>query len=71
MKNSYMEQMYREAGISPQVYAYGEAVWNSLKSRWEEIDAVSEYNQMKVIKAMQKNRSEKTGKRTGPDAQTR
>ena len=56
MKNSYMEQMYREAGISPQVYAYGEAVWNSLKSRWEEIDAVSEYNQMKVIKAMQKNR---------------
>ena len=56
MKNSYMEQMYREAGISPQVYAYGEAVWNSLKSRWEEIDAISEYNQMKVIKAMQKNR---------------
>lgn len=51
-----MEQMYREAGISPQVYAYGEAVWNSLKSRWEEIDAISEYNQMKVIKAMQKNR---------------
>lgn len=51
-----MEQMYQEAGISPQVYAYGEAVWNSLKSRWEEIDAVSEYNQMKVIKAMQKNR---------------
>lgn len=51
-----MEQMYREAGISPQVYAYGEAVWNSLKSRWEEIDAVSEFNQMKVIKAMQKNR---------------
>ena len=56
MKNSYMEQMYREAGISPQVYVYGEAVWNSLKSRWEEIDAISEYNQMKVIKAMQKNR---------------
>ena len=51
-----MEQMYREAGISPQVYASGEAVWNSLKSRWEEIDAISEYNQMKVIKAMQKNR---------------
>lgn len=56
MKRLDMEAMYRDMGISPEVFAYGEKIWNSLKDRWEEIDAVSEYNQMKVIKAMQKNR---------------
>ncbi|MDE5909432.1 MAG: methionine gamma-lyase family protein [Lachnospiraceae bacterium] len=51
-----IESMYREMGISQEVYQYGERIWNSLKDRWEEIDACSEYNQLKVIKAMQKNR---------------
>lgn len=51
-----LEQMYKEMGISKEVYTYGERVWNSLKDRWEEIDALSEYNQLKVIGAMQKNR---------------
>ncbi|MCM1134679.1 MAG: methionine gamma-lyase family protein [Clostridium sp.] len=50
------EEMYREMGISREVYAFGEELWNSLKGRWEEIDEVSEYNQLKVINAMQKNR---------------
>lgn len=50
------EQMYQEMGISEQVYLYGEKIWNSLKERWEQIDAVSEYNQLKVIKAMQRSR---------------
>lgn len=49
-------QMYLTMGISKEVYNYGESVWNSLKERWEEIDAVSEYNQLKVINAMQKNK---------------
>lgn len=48
--------MYREMEISEKVYAYGEAVWRSLKDRWEAVDALSEYNQLKVIQAMQKNR---------------
>ncbi|MDE7403788.1 MAG: methionine gamma-lyase family protein [Lachnospiraceae bacterium] len=47
--------MYRDMGISPEVASYSEKIWNSLKDRWEEIDTLSEYNQLKVIKAMQKN----------------
>ncbi|MCM1125043.1 MAG: methionine gamma-lyase family protein [Lachnospiraceae bacterium] len=42
-------------GISEEVYEYGEGVWNSLHDRWAEIDELSEYNQLKVINAMQKN----------------
>lgn len=55
MNHSDIENMYRDMGISPEVAAYSEEIWNSLKDRWEEIDTVSEYNQLKVIKAMQKN----------------
>lgn len=42
-------------GISKEVYDYCDKIWNSLKPRWEEIDILSEYNQLKVIHAMQKN----------------
>ena len=48
-------EMYQQMGISKEVYEYCEKIWNSLKDRWEVIDALSEYNQLKVIKAMQKN----------------
>lgn len=51
-----VEDMYCTMGISKEVYDYGEAVWNSLSDRWTEIDALSEYNQLKVIGAMQKNK---------------
>ena len=54
-----MEQMlelYQELGISPAVYAYGEQVLEKLKDRFAVIDQVAEYNQAKVIRAMQKNR---------------
>lgn len=47
--------IYEAMGICPEVYEYGEKVWASLKPRFEEIDALSEYNQLKVISAMQKN----------------
>ncbi len=56
MEHSDIESMYRDMGICQEVYEYGEKIWDSLKERWEEIDALSEYNQLKVIKAMQKNR---------------
>lgn len=49
------QAIYETMGISPEVFEYGEKVWNSLKPRFEEIDALSEYNQLKVIAAMQKN----------------
>ncbi len=53
---STKETIYGQMGISREVFAFGEKIWNSLSGRFAEIDAVSEYNQLKVIGAMQKNR---------------
>ena len=47
---------YRAMGISPAVYEYGEKALERLKDRFAQIDRISEYNQAKVIAAMQKNR---------------
>lgn len=49
-------EMYNKLGICDEVYDYGEKILHSLKERFEQIDKVSEFNQMKVIKAMQKNK---------------
>lgn len=51
-----LEKMYEQLGISRAVYEYGEAVLRELRQRFDGIDAVAEYNQGKVIAAMQKNR---------------
>ncbi len=51
-----IENMYQSLGICQKVYQFGEEILASLKERFEEIDRVSEYNQCKVIGAMQKNR---------------
>ncbi len=51
-----MKQMYQTLGVSPEVYEYGESILQSLKERFEAVDAVAEYNQAKVLAAMQKNR---------------
>ena len=51
-----LEFMYEQLGISKPVYEYGEAVLASLGSRFRQVDAVAEYNQAKVLAAMQKNR---------------
>lgn len=48
-----LEQMYRELGISQEVLDFGSEIEETLKERFMEIDATAEYNQMKVIKAMQ------------------
>ncbi len=45
--------LYASMGISTKVYRYGERVLSSLRERFESIDRVAEYNQMKVIGAMQ------------------
>ena len=49
-------ELYQTMGISPAVYAYGEKALAGLKERFAAIDQVAEYNQAKVIRAMQKNR---------------
>ena len=51
-----LTEIYQELGVSPQVQAYCAAVEAGLKERFEAIDATAEYNQMKVIQAMQESR---------------
>ena len=48
-----LEEMYAQMGLSPEVIAFGEKIEKDLKERFEEIDESAEYNQMKVLKAMQ------------------
>ena len=54
-----MEQLiefYNEMGVSQAVYEYGEQALVHLRKRFDEIDKIAEYNQAKVLSAMQKNR---------------
>ena len=54
MKELY--ELYAQMGISPAVYAYGEAAISRLRERFDAIDQVAEYNQAKVLQAFRKNR---------------
>ena len=49
------KSMYLSMGIREDVYAFGEKIWGALEERFKQIDQLSEYNQLKVIAAMQKN----------------
>ena len=51
-----MESIYEALGISQPVYEYGEKILAELRPRFDGIDQVAEYNQAKVVAAMQKNR---------------
>lgn len=51
-----MREMYKNMGICDEVYDYCDSIIKSLHDRFEEIDKNAEYNQMKVIKAMQDNK---------------
>ena len=47
--------MYTKLGISPEVLDYAKSVEKNLKDRFVAIDETAEYNQLKVLHAMQKN----------------
>ncbi|MCR4675420.1 MAG: methionine gamma-lyase family protein [Lachnospiraceae bacterium] len=49
-------EMYKEIGISREVYEFGEKVLKDLEPRFREFDQVAEYNQLKVLQAMRKNK---------------
>ena len=51
-----IEELYKELGISKKVYDFGEQILAALRGRFSSIDEVAEFNQLKVIKAMQRNR---------------
>ena len=49
-------KIYEELGISQKVYEFGEEILSSLEGRFKKIDENAEYNQLKVLKAMQENK---------------
>ena len=51
-----LQQIYEQMGISRSVYSYGEEALARLQTRFGRIDKIAEYNQAKVLSAMQKNR---------------
>jgi len=50
-----LQQQYEKMGISKQVYELCQQIEDSLQERFEEIDQITEYNQLKVLHAFQKH----------------
>ena len=48
-----MRSIYRQFGITDEVLDYAAPVLEKLTERFRQIDEVAEYNQLRVIKAMQ------------------
>lgn len=48
-----MENIYKDMGISDEVFTFAQGALNGLKERFEAIDVIAEANQMKVLKALQ------------------
>ncbi len=51
-----LKELYRSFGIDKEIYELGEKKEKELKERFEKIDLVAEYNQARVVQAMQKNK---------------
>ena len=51
-----LEAMYGALGVKAEVLRYGESVLAQLRERFDAVDAVAEYNQAKVLAAMQRHR---------------
>jgi cystathionine beta-lyase family protein involved in aluminum resistance len=51
-----MENIYERFGIDPAVLSYCSDIIDGLEDRFRKIDETAEYNQVKVLKAMQDNR---------------
>lgn len=56
MNNYTIEEMYQTLGINKDVYTYGKEIESGLKERFDKIDETVEFNQLKVIGALQQNR---------------
>lgn len=50
------KEMYKALGISDAVVDFGEKILSNLEERFKKIDENAEYNQLKVLKAMQDNK---------------
>lgn len=56
MNNKESKDMYQKFGISEAVWKFGQETEESLKDRFRAFEETAEYNQLKVIHAMQKNK---------------
>ncbi len=54
--NDYLKLMYKDCNIDDKVLSFCAGIEESLKERFAGIDEVAEYNQMKVLSAMRKNK---------------
>ncbi|MCH5272161.1 MAG: methionine gamma-lyase family protein [Lachnospiraceae bacterium] len=54
--NDYLKLMYKDCKIDDKVLSFCSEIEDDLKERFQTIDEVAEYNQLKVLSAMQKNR---------------
>ncbi len=53
MNANTTKEMYASMGICEEVHSYGDKMFKNLEERFALIDANAEYNQLKVLKAMQ------------------
>lgn len=51
-----LKAYYEELGVDGEVYDYAQKVEQGLKPRFEKMDEVAQINQLKVLRAMQKNK---------------
>ena len=51
-----LTSMYKTLGISEEVLKFGLEIEETLKERFKKVDETAEFNQLKVISAMQQNR---------------
>lgn len=51
-----LDRLYNSLNIEPQILSYGKKIEEKLSERFKKIDEMAEYNQMKVLLAMQKNK---------------
>jgi cystathionine beta-lyase family protein involved in aluminum resistance len=54
--NTQLTQLYKELHIDNKILNFCQRIEQNLKERFEEIDRIAEYNQLKVLKAMQDNK---------------
>ncbi|MBU5332611.1 aminotransferase class I/II-fold pyridoxal phosphate-dependent enzyme [Anaerocolumna aminovalerica] len=54
--NSQLNQIYNDLHIDNKILNFCERIEQNLKERFDEIDRIAEYNQLKVLKAMQDNK---------------
>ena len=56
MEQINLKSMYESMGIPSDVYDFCNDIWEGLEPRFEKIREVSEFNQAKILKAMQDNK---------------